>query len=372
MKKNLCGILIMLLISGCSSNQSENVLKDSKTIVLGTDNRRKLKAPDALKIFNNTEIKFLDKNGNLLGSKNYHENYYKVKVDKNYYYLVSSEKIIKGSLTDQTEEAYNFDPQLNAIDSKIYLYEGNLYSIDNQGFRPEPMNYLTSIYKNNEKQFDIIDDQATSLVVVDQYIYVLTENNHNRKEPERGIVRNIYRYNTENQQIDKMEHSIDSSHYSSTLITDAGKLYLYLYMADNVPTPDNTENLEDRLIVLDKNMEIESVSEYERFGPSFISDIQNHIINNTLYIKSERHELRAINLSTLENKDVKLDEISNAAQYHYWSQHWYESDSERLVVLGNYESNPYYSMYVYDLKTGHLIEEIKCPDVSALFVSSSN
>lgn len=371
MKKLSYCILMILLIAGCSSTPSTNALKDTKTIVLGNDTFHSAKSPEFLNLLNHTEFKFLDKSGHVLGSKKYRGNYYKLKIDNNFYYLISSDKFIKGKLSNQDEKVYNFEPSLNAIDSQVYLYEENLYFIDNQGFRSEPTNYLTSIYKNNEKLFDIEDEQATSLVVIGSDVYVLTENNHNQKHSERGIKRKLYRYNIENKMIQKMSETLESSHYTSQLITDSEKLYLYLYIADNVPIPDSIGSIEDRLLVIDKDLNVESISDFKRFGPSFTSDVQNSIINNKLYIKSERHELRMIDLNTMERRDLKLEPISDTAQYHYWSQYWYDSSKENLVLFGNFESKPNYTQYVYDLKSGGLIETIECPDVSALYRSSS-
>ncbi|MBK2402020.1 hypothetical protein [Erysipelothrix sp. strain 2 (EsS2-6-Brazil)] len=371
MKKLSYCILMILLIAGCSSTPSTNALKDTKTIVLGNDTFHSAKSPEFLNLLNHTEFKFLDKSGHVLGSKKYRGNFYKLKIDNNFYYLISSDKFIKGKLSNQDEKVYNFEPSLNAIDSQVYLYEENLYFIDNQGFRSEPTNYLTSIYKNNEKLFDIEDEQATSLVVIGSDVYVLTENNHNQKHSERGIKRKLYRYNIENKMIEKMSETLESRHYTSQLITDSEKLYLYLYIADNVPISDSIGSIEDRLLVIDKDLNVESISDFKRFGPSFTSDVQNSIINNKLYIKSERHELRMIDLNTMERRDLKLEPISDTAQYHYWSQYWYDSSKENLVLFGNFESKPNYTQYVYDLKSGALIETIECPDVSALYRSSS-
>lgn len=371
MKKLSYCILMILLIAGCSSTPSTNALKDTKTIVLGNDTFHSAKSPEFLNLLNHTEFKFLDKSGHVLGSKKYRGNFYKLKIDNNFYYLISSDKFIKGKLSNQDEKVYNFEPSLNAIDSQVYLYEENLYFIDNQGFRSEPTNYLTSIYKNNEKLFDIEDEQATSLVVIGSDVYVLTENNHNQKHSERGIKRKLYRYNIENKMIEKMSETLESSHYTSQLITDSEKLYLYLYIADNVPISDSIGSIEDRLLVIDKDLNVESISDFKRFGPSFTSDVQNSIINNKLYIKSERHELRMIDLNTMERRDLKLEPISDTSQYHYWSQYWYDSSKENLVLFGNFESKPNYTQYVYDLKSGALIETIECPDVSALYRSSS-
>ncbi|NBA01043.1 hypothetical protein GTU75_02635 [Erysipelothrix rhusiopathiae] len=371
MKKIFYCILLILLIAGCSSTPSTNALKDTKTIVLGYDTFHSAKSPEFLNLLNHTEFKFLDKSGHVLGSKKYRGNFYKLKIDNNFYYLISSDKFIKGKLSNQDEKVYNFEPSLNAIDSQVYLYEENLYFIDNQGFRSEPTNYLTSIYKNNEKLFDIEDEQATSLVVIGSDVYVLTENNHNQKHSERGIKRKLYRYNIENKMIEKMSETLESRHYTSQLITDSEKLYLYLYIADNVPISDSIGSIEDRLLVIDKDLNVESISDFKRFGPSFTSDVQNSIINNKLYIKSERHELRMIDLNTMERRDLKLEPISDTAQYHYWSQYWYDSSKENLVLFGNFESKPNYTQYVYDLKSGALIETIECPDVSALYRSSS-
>ncbi|WP_281192638.1 hypothetical protein [Erysipelothrix rhusiopathiae] len=372
MKKIFYCILMILLIAGCSSRPSTNALKDTKTIVLGNDTFHSAKSSEILKLLNHTEFKFLDTRGHVLGSKKYRGNYYKLKIDNNFYYLISSDKFIKGELSDQDEKVYNFEPSLNAIDSQVYLYEEDLYFIDNQGFRSEPTNYLTSIYKNNEKLFDIEDDQATSLAVIGSDVYVLTENNHNHKDSERGIIRKLYRYNIGNKMIEKMSETLESSHYTSQLVTDSEKLYLYLYIADNVPIPESIGTIEDRLIVIDKDLNVESISDFKRFGPSFTSDVQNSIINNKLYIKSERHELRMIDLNTLESRDLKLEPISDTAQYHYWSQYWYDSSKENLILFGNFESKPNYTQYVYDLKSGGLIETIECTDVSALYRSSSN
>ncbi|WP_342621581.1 hypothetical protein [Erysipelothrix sp. P66] len=371
MKKLSYCILMILLIAGCSSTPSTNALKDTKTIVLGNDTFHSAKSPEFLNLLNHTEFKFLDKSGHVLGSKKYRGNFYKLKIDNNFYYLISSDKFIKGKLSNQDEKVYNFEPSLNAIDSQVYLYEENLYFIDNQGFRSEPTNYLTSIYKNNEKLFDIEDEQATSLVVIGSDVYVLTENNHNQKHSERGIKRKLYRYNIENKMIEKMSETLESRHYTSQLITDSEKLYLYLYIADNVPISDSIGSIGDRLLVIDKDLNVESISDFKRFGPSFTSDVQNSIINNKLYIKSERHELRMIDLNTMERRDLKLEPISDTAQYHYWSQYWYDSSKENLVLFGNFESKPNYTQYVYDLKSGALIETIECPDVSALYRSSS-
>lgn len=372
MKKLSYCILMIALIAGCSSTPSTNALKDTKTIVLGNDTFHSTKSPKILNLLNHTEFKFLDKSGHVLGSKKYRGNYYKLKIDKNFYYLISSDKFIKGELSDQDEKVYNFEPSLNAIDSQVYLYEEDLYFIDNQGFRSEPTNYLSSIYKNNEKLFDIEDDQATSLAVIGSDVYVLTENNHNHKDTEREIIRKLYRYNIENRKIEKISETLESSHYTSQLVTDSEKLYLYLYIADNVPIPDSIGSIEDRLLVIDKDLNVESISDFKRFGPSFTSDVQNSIINNKLYIKSERHELRMIDLNTLESRDLKLEPISDTAQYHYWSQYWYDSSKENLILFGNFESKPNYTQYVYDLKSGGLIETIECTDVSALYRSSSN
>lgn len=372
MKKIFDCILMILLIAGCSSRPSTNALKDTKTIVLGNDTFHSAKSSEILKLLNHTEFKFLDTRGHVLGSKKYRGNYYQFSIDNNFYYLISSDKFIKGELSDQDEKVYNFEPSLNAIDSQVYLFEEDLYFIDNQGFRSEPTNYLTSIYKNNEKLFDIEDDQATSLAVIGSDVYVLTENNHNHKDSERGIIRKLYRYNIGNKMIEKMSETFESSHYTSQLITDSKKLYLYLYIADNVPIPDSIGSIEDRLLVIDKDLNVESISDFKRFGPSFTSDVQNSIINNKLYIKSERHELRMIDLNTLESRDLKLEPISDTAQYHYWSQYWYDSSKENLILFGNFESKPNYTQYVYDLKSGGLIETIECPDVSALYRSSSN
>lgn len=371
MKKIFDCILMILLIAGCSSRPSTNALKDTKTIVLGNDTFHSAKSPEILNLLNHTDFKFLDKSGHVLGSKKYRGNFNKLKIDKNFYYLISSDKFIKGELSDQDEKVYNFEPSLNAIDSQVYLYEEDLYFIDNQGFRSEPTNYLSSIYRNNEKLFDIEDDQATSLAVIGSNVYVLTENNHNHKDTECGIIRKLYRYNIENKMIEKMSETFESSHYTSQLITDSKKLYLYLYIADNVPIPDSIGSIEDRLLVIDKDLNVESISDFKRFGPSFTSDVQNSIINNKLYIKSERHELRMIDLNTLESRDLKLEPISDTAQYHYWSQYWYDSSKENLILFGNFESKPNYTQYVYDLKSGGLIETIECTDVSALYRSSS-
>lgn len=372
MKKIFDCILMILLIAGCSSTPSTNALKDTKTIVLGNDTFHSAKSSEILKLLNHTEFKFLDTRGHVLGSKKYRGNYYKLKIDNNFYYLISSDKFIKGELSDQDEKVYNFEPSLNAIDSQVYLYEEDLYFIDNQGFRSEPTNYLTSIYKNNEKLFDIEDDQATSLAVIGSDVYVLTENNHNHKDSERGIIRKLYRYNIGNKMIEKMSETLESSHYTSQLVTDSEKLYLYLYIADNVPIPESIGTIEDRLIVIDKDLNVESISDFKRFGPSFTSDVQNSIINNKLYIKSERHELRMIDLNTLESRDLKLEPISDTAQYHYWSQYWYDSSKENLILFGNFESKPNYTQYVYNLKSGGLIETIECTNVIALYRSSSN
>lgn len=371
MKKLSYCILMIALIAGCSSTPSTNALKDTKTIVLGNDTFHSTKSPKILNLLNRTEFKFLDKSGHVLGSKKYLGNFYKLKIDKNFYYLISSDKFIKGELANQDEKVYNFEPSLNAIDSQVYLYEEDLYFIDNQGFRSEPTNYLSSIYKNNEKLFDIEDDQATSLAVIGSDVYVLTENNHNHKDTEREIIRKLYRYNIENRKIEKISETLESSHYTSQLVTDSEKLYLYLYIADNVPIPDSIGTIKDRLIVVDRDLNVESISDFKRFGPSFTSDVQNSIINNKLYIKSERHELRMIDLNTMEYRDLKLEPISKTAQYHYWSQYWYDSSKENLILFGNFESKPHYTQYVYDLNSGELIETIECPDVSALYRSSA-